>query len=207
MTEPGDRASFPIPPPRRSPSSALRWVLVFYGALTAIGVGLMAWLVDGWTAALGAPRVSVAYAVLIGAATAIAVILVTDLVLDRCEWSDRLKKSVLELLGPMTPLRAVLIGVSSAIGEEILFRGALQPVLGLWITSLLFGLLHGLGDRRMVGWTLFAIAAGVLFGGLALVTGGVLAPIVGHAVINATQLWRLSGEARESATVDVDRWA
>ena len=35
-----------------------------------------------------------------------------------------------------------LLAVSAAIGEEILFRGAIQPVFGLWATSLLFALAH-----------------------------------------------------------------
>ncbi|PJF22836.1 MAG: hypothetical protein CUN56_04005 [Phototrophicales bacterium] len=37
---------------------------------------------------------------------------------------------------------AILLAASAAIGEEILFRGALQPVFGNWLTSLFFVLLH-----------------------------------------------------------------
>ena len=35
-----------------------------------------------------------------------------------------------------------LLAASAAAGEEILFRGALQPVFGLWATALLFALAH-----------------------------------------------------------------
>lgn len=35
-----------------------------------------------------------------------------------------------------------LLAAAAATGEEILFRGALQPVLGLWATSLLFAIAH-----------------------------------------------------------------
>lgn len=35
-----------------------------------------------------------------------------------------------------------LLAASAAVGEELLFRGALQPVFGLWATSLLFALAH-----------------------------------------------------------------
>ena len=35
-----------------------------------------------------------------------------------------------------------VLALSAAIGEEILFRGAIQPVFGLWATSLLFALAH-----------------------------------------------------------------
>lgn len=36
----------------------------------------------------------------------------------------------------------VLLAIASGVGEELLFRGALQPVLGLWFTAILFALLH-----------------------------------------------------------------
>ena len=41
------------------------------------------------------------------------------------------------------PLGAVILGASAGIGEETLFRGALQPRYGLVIPSLLFAMLHG----------------------------------------------------------------
>ncbi|MCP4168032.1 MAG: CPBP family intramembrane metalloprotease [Chloroflexi bacterium] len=41
-----------------------------------------------------------------------------------------------------SPGGAVLLGLLSGIGEEVLYRGALQPVFGLWITSLIFALHH-----------------------------------------------------------------
>ncbi len=41
-----------------------------------------------------------------------------------------------------TPAGAILLGLFSGIGEEILYRGALQPAFGLWGASLLFALHH-----------------------------------------------------------------
>jgi hypothetical protein len=38
--------------------------------------------------------------------------------------------------------RTLLLGLSAGIGEEITMRGALQPKLGVWLTSLLFAALH-----------------------------------------------------------------
>jgi membrane protease YdiL (CAAX protease family) len=37
---------------------------------------------------------------------------------------------------------AFAIAASAAIGEELAFRGALQPVLGLWPTAIIFALMH-----------------------------------------------------------------
>jgi membrane protease YdiL (CAAX protease family) len=35
-----------------------------------------------------------------------------------------------------------LLALTAAIGEETLFRGALQPVFGIWLSSILFAILH-----------------------------------------------------------------
>ena len=46
------------------------------------------------------------------------------------------------LSGLMTPLGAIVIAVASGLGEESLFRGALQPRFGIVLTSVLFALAH-----------------------------------------------------------------
>ena len=88
----------------------------------------------------------------------------------------------------------VLVSVFSGVGEEALFRGALQPEIGLVAASLLFGALHVGPDRRYLAWTLWAVGAGFLFGFLYEWTGGLLAPVVAHAAHNAATLllWKRS---------------
>ncbi len=44
--------------------------------------------------------------------------------------------------GITTLSTAFLLSVTAAIGEEIAFRGALQPIFGLWPTTLFFALVH-----------------------------------------------------------------
>lgn len=82
----------------------------------------------------------------------------------------------------------VLISVFSGVGEEALFRGALQPEIGLFAASLLFGVAHVGPDRRYLVWTLWAVGAGFLFGALYQWTGGLLSPTVAHATHNAATL-------------------
>ena len=88
----------------------------------------------------------------------------------------------------------VLVSVFSGVGEEALFRGALQPEIGLVAASLLFGVAHVGPDRRYLVWTLWAVGAGFLFGALYEWTGGLLAPTVAHAAHNAATLllWKRS---------------
>jgi len=42
----------------------------------------------------------------------------------------------------VSPLTALAVGLSAGVGEELLFRGALQPRFGLVLTSLLFAIGH-----------------------------------------------------------------
>lgn len=41
-----------------------------------------------------------------------------------------------------TPGGAILLGLLTGIGEEVLYRGALQPVFGIWLTSFIFAAHH-----------------------------------------------------------------
>lgn len=80
----------------------------------------------------------------------------------------------------------VLLSIFSGIGEEVFFRGAVQPEFGIVIASLAFGLLHVGPDRRFLIWTVWAVAAGFLFGALFAFTGGIIAPVIAHTLHNGT---------------------
>lgn len=97
----------------------------------------------------------------------------------------------------------VLVSVMSGVGEEAFFRGALQPEIGLVLTSLLFGALHVGPDRRYLVWTIWATAAGFLFGSLYEWTGGLLAPATAHVLHNAATLllWKRFRTLREAPPV------
>jgi membrane protease YdiL (CAAX protease family) len=81
----------------------------------------------------------------------------------------------------------VLAGFSS-LGEELLFRGLLQPWLGLAPTALLFGLAHQLPGPSRWTWATLALVVGFLFGALFELTGSLVGPLVAHAVVNAANL-------------------
>ncbi len=75
-----------------------------------------------------------------------------------------------------------------ALSEEFFFRGLLQPRVGLWAASALFGLAH-LGFREFPNWrfALVAAVAGVFYG-LAFRSGGIRASMVTHAL--TVVFWR-----------------
>lgn len=103
------------------------------------------------------------------------------------------------LLGSISTGEALALAVLSGFAEELFFRGAVQGAWGWLPASILFALLHSGPGRAFRFWTLFAGIAGALFGGLMAWRGNLLAPIVGHMLVNAVNLRRLAGPAGDSA--------
>jgi len=91
---------------------------------------------------------------------------------------------------------AILIGTVTilfqASVEEVYFRGWLQPLLvrrwgryaGLLVASVAFALLHIAGGSRTPLTLVNLLLGGLLFGLLALRSGGLAAPIAAHAAYN-----------------------
>ena len=93
-----------------------------------------------------------------------------------------------DLLGPLTGREIVILALCSSVGEELLFRGALLPWLGLWWQAAAFALLHVGPGRRFLPWTVSALVLGVGFGALAVWTTNLGAPIAAHFTINFLNL-------------------
>jgi membrane protease YdiL (CAAX protease family) len=93
----------------------------------------------------------------------------------------------------LSGLNPLWISIAAAIGEEMLFRAALQPLLGVWIVSLLFLLTHVpvYRFRKLDGATL-AQAASVFIGSVVLgyvfQYVGLLAAMLVHAWIDIVGL-------------------
>jgi uncharacterized protein len=81
----------------------------------------------------------------------------------------------------------LVISALAGVAEEVLFRGVLQPLVGLTVASVVFGVVH-VGGRSFIGYGVWAACIGALFGWLMVATGGLLAPIVAHAVYDALAL-------------------
>jgi membrane protease YdiL (CAAX protease family) len=105
---------------------------------------------------------------------------------------DRAWKALEALLGPIDRRTALLLALFSGVAEELLFRGALWPHLGLAGTSLLFGLVHVLPRRALVVYPVFAAVVGLLFGLLREGSGSVLPPMIAHVVVNGANLLLLA---------------
>jgi hypothetical protein len=95
-----------------------------------------------------------------------------------------------EAVGPLTESEILLIAMTSAIGEELLFRGALQDWVGPYFTALVFGLLHTGPGLKL--WGVSAGVMGLCFGLMVESRCGLLSVIVAHALVNFISLRRMA---------------
>jgi hypothetical protein len=102
----------------------------------------------------------------------------------RAEWAHALHRELKEIIDPLSDVEVTVLAVASGFGEEIFFRGAMQPVLGLLVTSLIFGAFH-LGPRKTFpAWALWAFAVGLALGSIFELTGTLWGSILAHVWIN-----------------------
>jgi membrane protease YdiL (CAAX protease family) len=106
----------------------------------------------------------------------------------RFEWARQLHRSFRGLLGTLHARDIFVLALASSVGEELFFRGALQPWLGLLPTTALFALVHIGPGLRFLPWTVSAFVAGLGFGLLFQTFGDLGAPIAAHFTINYLNL-------------------
>jgi membrane protease YdiL (CAAX protease family) len=83
------------------------------------------------------------------------------------------------------------MAIASGVGEELFFRGALLPLVGVVGSSAAFGLVHQVrGEGRWV-WVAWAAAMGLVLGLIFRGTGHLGGCVVAHVVVNAVNLRRL----------------
>jgi membrane protease YdiL (CAAX protease family) len=123
-----------------------------------------------------------------GAAVAVGLIGASRWLTRRTQVGRELAVELARLLGALRIWQIALLALASGLGEELFFRGALQPRVGLVPASLLFGLAHLLPSWPLALWSLFAAVAGLVFGLLFDGTGNLLAPVIAHVLVNAINL-------------------
>ena len=117
----------------------------------------------------------------------VAVILVLEIVAAAVGWGvdEDVQRLTEVLIGPLLgSIPGILtLGLAAGIGEETLFRGALQPRFGLLFTSLLFALLHS-----QYGITLSTLAVFIVGLILGLVRNrfNTSTCVIAHAAYNIT---------------------
>jgi len=183
--------SHPRPAP---PLSRASLVIGLYGAMAIVALLIAAGRgnpdlyrlgeAPGWML-LGGPA--------IGVGVGVGVVWLTRVASRHFQWARDLNASFRDLLGPLTGREILILALASSIGEELLFRGALLPWVGILVQAVVFALLHIGPGRRFLPWTASALVLGIGFGALAQWTGNLGGPIAAHFMINFLNLRFLVG--------------
>ncbi len=181
--EPPDK----LPSAPRMPHRVHPRVLVGYG--TALGAGMIAaaWVIGvvfgAQSLATWFPARRWALDVLLGAGIGAVFALSAWAVEQRVPALRRIEQLLLGVLD-MRAMRwhhIFLFSVLAGVPEEMLFRGALQPALGVVGAAVVFGALHAVTPS----YFLYASTAGLLLGALRVWRGGLWASIAAHTAIDA----------------------
>ncbi len=193
--------------PSGSPRSLILFAFAFELALGLVGWGI-AWGAGLPLAEVLWPAGGVAAAFGLGlVATLPLLALLAILVRSR-------RRPVVELLRKVKGLLRVLfahghiwqvaaIALAAGFGEEMLFRGALQPLfvqwtsplVGLIAASLLFGAVHA----ATPAYFLFATIVGLYLGSITLWTGEILSVSIAHALYDFLAIMYLLARMRRAS--------
>lgn len=88
----------------------------------------------------------------------------------------------------LTPGEKIYLSFVAGVSEELLFRGLLQPLLGIGPASVLFGIMHFITP----GYVLLAGAMGFYLGFLFEWTGNIVVPVMVHGLYNVFAFSMLS---------------
>lgn len=174
---------------------------VVFGALALLvfrlrGVGLQD--------ILQAPR-PLSEQLLVGLLAGVGSGVVLGVVIVRAPRLARLRGMIREAFDSADPtlLDLFLTALSAGFSEELLFRGALQPWLGIWLTSLLFALAHGGGIKASRGWLLFGlfVFCASVFLGVIYANFGLAASMVTHFALDLLAMLQYRWMLARTSTV------
>lgn len=94
----------------------------------------------------------------------------------------------------LNTVQIIFVSVCAGIGEELLFRGAIQPIAGIFITSLVFVALHGYLNPFNLRISVYGIFMTFFIFFLGYITErlGILSSMMAHTVIDIYLLQKLS---------------
>ena len=177
-----------------------------YGALAALGVSLSLNQRAGVLSAPAGARFSADASLalwiglLLALVLALATVVATRWLVARMRWARALHRSLRGAVLGASPVRLQSLALGGAVAEELFFRAALVPMLGVWASALLFGALHFPGRATYLSWMLWATTMGVLLGGLFTLSGSLLPAILAHALINHVNMRYLAESDARTGT-------
>lgn len=181
------RTTSPTPRPPRLSRAAL-----IMGVYTLLGVTAVVWSWlrgDGDVYRMPSSTPSrMALSPLLGLLLGLVVVFLSRWATRRFDWARVLHREFHAIVYELTSREIVLLALFSSVGEELFFRGALVPHIGVVASSVIFALLHFRRDRRFVPWTIMSFVMGLVLGVMYVEVGDLGGPIVAHFTINLLNL-------------------
>ncbi len=191
--------------PAARPSATILPALVRLAVFFYVGLAAVAVLLNAVRGAplvpLGLDRPELLPALVLAVALALVAVVFSQVATARFEWGRKLAAFFRRLLGQLGRGEVLLLALSSGIGEELFFRGSVEPALeallgseaaALLVTTAFFAALHTAPrSEGLLAWTAFAFVLGLVLGLLFLYSRSVLPPIALHFTVNFLNLWRI----------------
>lgn len=128
----------------------------------------------------GPPR-ALALAALLGLLTAGT----SALLYEQWPWlRERLDPEIFRAVAAVPSVPWLFVAVVASAAEEILFRGALQPVIGILPATALFAFLHFFMQRRLAAYCVMAFVMGLVLAAVYAWTGSLGAAMAMHIMHN-----------------------
>ena len=183
------------------PASVVLIAVLFEGLLGVVG-----WALCVWQGVPLAERLTPTASTWLRVAVATLPMLILLVYVTRSRWAlivelrSRVEWLVGELFRDVGWLGLAVVSVTAGFGEEVLFRGALQPIAerslgsttGLIAASLCFALAHAVTRA----YFLFALAVGLYLGWIAHTFDELVTPIAVHALYDFVALVVLQRSVR-----------
>ena len=176
--------------PKEAPARA-RAVAGFYFALLVIGFFWHATAQDSndvWRLDPTQTWVTLLWTPLIGVGVGLITVQVFRGLEVRMVWLSDLHAEFRSIFGRPRRAELFLLAAASGLGEEVLFRGAMLDATGIWVSSIVFALLHIPPRLSLWPWTLSSLVLGLVLAGLTVATGNLGAAVAAHFVINLQNL-------------------
>lgn len=95
-----------------------------------------------------------------------------------------------QLIGQMNPsiINIVFFSFCAGVGEELLFRGGIQPLIGIWWTSVIFVLLHGYIHPSNLNLTVYGLFLVIICSGFGYLFKffGLTSAVVAHFIYDVS---------------------
>jgi membrane protease YdiL (CAAX protease family) len=178
------------PTPRAPRLSRAALIGLLYAALGLVAVAIGAWRGRANVYELPGSRslVWLMAGPFVGLLFGLAMVFLSRLAVHSLEWARVLHREFHAVVHELNAREIFILAAASSVGEEMLFRGALVPMMGLFWSSALFAAMHMRAQWRFLPWTIMSFIMGLAMGLLFQKLGNLGAPIVAHFVINFLNL-------------------